>query len=98
MSDKWMICPVCEGEGSHVNPSIDAHGISPEEFHQDPDFAEAYFSGAYDVSCKNCRGSGKVLTAKQAERDAAWEDELSDRHQRMAESGCYEPGWQDRRW
>jgi hypothetical protein len=53
---RWAVCPVCKGRGTHVNPSIDAHGISPDEFAADPDFAEDYFGGAYDVQCANCGG------------------------------------------
>ena len=55
---KWSygVCSVCRGKGSHVNPSIDDNGISGEDFYDDPDFAEAYFSGAYDVPCNNCGG------------------------------------------
>lgn len=51
-----VVCPRCEGEGKHVNPAIDSHGISPEEFDADPDFAEGYFSGRYDVRCEGCKG------------------------------------------
>ena len=58
---KWEICGNCGGDGKHVNPAIDGHGISPEEFAEDPDFEEAYFSGVYDVLCQECKGSGKVL-------------------------------------
>jgi hypothetical protein len=50
------VCSLCEGQGSHVNPSIDAHGISAEEFYEDPGFAEDYFSGVYDVTCYECKG------------------------------------------
>ena len=50
------VCPLCEGRGSHVNPSIDAHGISAEELYDDLEFAEDYFSGIYDVSCYECKG------------------------------------------
>jgi len=53
---EWTVCSVCDGNGSHVNPSIDAHGISAEEFYEDPDFAEEYFSGVYDVRCYGCGG------------------------------------------
>ena len=35
---KKEVCPVCEGHGIHVNPAIDSHGISSEEFWDDPDF------------------------------------------------------------
>lgn len=53
---KYRVCPRCDGEGKHVNPAIDANGISPQEFDEDPDFREAYFSGAYDIKCEECKG------------------------------------------
>lgn len=52
----FVVCPTCRGRGSHVNPSIDSHGISSQEFYDDPEFAEDYFAGTYDVSCAECRG------------------------------------------
>lgn len=54
------VCPRCRGEGTHVNPAVDGHGISPEQFHDDPDFEEAYFSGVYDVTCEECGGKNVV--------------------------------------
>lgn len=53
---RYEVCETCEGKGSHVNPSIDSHGISSEEFAEDPDFAESYFRGDYDVACNECGG------------------------------------------
>lgn len=53
---KWEVCSVCEGAGKHVNPSIDANGLSAEELYEDPDFAEDYFNGTYDVTCNRCAG------------------------------------------
>ncbi|MCK5318173.1 MAG: hypothetical protein KAJ55_09670 [Anaerolineales bacterium] len=53
---KFVVCSRCRGKGSHVNPAIDGHGISPEEFRDDPDFEEAYFRGDYDVACHSCQG------------------------------------------
>lgn len=53
---RFEVCGLCDGRGSHVNPSIDAHGISAEEFDEDPDFREEYARGAYDVECYRCRG------------------------------------------
>ena len=50
------VCPLCEGEGKHVNPSIDAHGITADEFAEDPDFRDDYTSGTYDVTCNECHG------------------------------------------
>lgn len=53
---RYEVCGRCEGTGKHVNPSVDGHGISAEEFAEDPDFKEAYFSGVYDVTCHDCKG------------------------------------------
>lgn len=53
---KFEVCPTCNGKGSHVNPSIDSHGISPEEFAEDPDFEESYHRGDYNVPCYECAG------------------------------------------
>jgi hypothetical protein len=53
---EWGVCPTCHGRGSHVNPSIDAHGLTDEDFDADPDFAEDYLRGKYDVSCNECGG------------------------------------------
>ena len=53
---KYITCELCSGKGTHVNPSIDAHGISEREFDEDPDFREEYFAGTYDVSCYRCQG------------------------------------------
>lgn len=52
----WEVCGTCDGKGSHVNPGVDAHGLSQEDFDEDPDFKEDYFNGAYDVECSECHG------------------------------------------
>lgn len=54
-----VVCPVCDGSGKHVNPAIDGHGLGPEDF-EDQDFAESYWSGAYDVQCEECNGRNVV--------------------------------------
>jgi hypothetical protein len=58
---KYAVCSRCRGEGSHVNPAIDGHGLSREDFDEDPDFEEAYFEGRYDVTCHECKGERVVL-------------------------------------
>jgi len=58
---QFAVCPTCDGNGTHVNPSIDSEGISAEQFYEDPDFEEAYFSGVYDVACAECGGQ-RVVT------------------------------------
>ena len=52
----YSVCELCDGHGKFVNPSIDAHGIAADEFYEDPDFAESYFRGDYDVPCYRCGG------------------------------------------
>lgn len=56
LQTKFGVCPTCGGRGRHTNPSIDCCGITADEFHEDPDFAEEYFRGDYDVTCSECNG------------------------------------------
>lgn len=56
----WVVCPTCKGAGTHVNPSIDAGGLTRDDFDADPDFAEGYLNGAYDVPCYECGGRTTV--------------------------------------
>lgn len=98
----FRVCPRCEGAGSHVNPSIDGNGLTAEDFAEDPDFAEEYMRGSYDVPCQQCGGQ-RVIEAVDAsrftaEQRAAWEahqeaereyrrDYNSERWLRYAETG-----------
>ena len=82
---RFAVCPTCEGKGSHVNPNVDRKGISQEDFDADPDFKEAYLSGAYDVTCHECAGKRVVpevntdaLSDEQKTALAAWEQEQAD--------------------
>ena len=80
MPVQWAVCPTCEGAGSHVNPSIDAGGISPEDFEADPDFEEAYRSGRYDVPCYECGGRRVVaVPIDKADRKAIARQREGDR-------------------
>ena len=63
---QYVVCPLCEGKGSHVNPSIDCGGISRDDFYDDPDFERGYFSGRYDVTCYQCHGKRVVPTINRA--------------------------------
>lgn len=58
----FTVCPVCEGRGTHVNPSIDGGGLSREDFDNDPEFEKDYFSGFYDVRCGLCEGHAVIPT------------------------------------
>jgi hypothetical protein len=78
----WRVCGTCGGKGRHVNPSIDAdHGITAEEFADDPDFAEDYFGGVYDVTCHECGGKRVVPELRDPcpELDAYRDDEYDHR-------------------
>lgn len=57
---KRVVCPRCDGSGKHVNEAIDGHGLTSEDFAEDPDFAESYFSGVYDVTCETCNGNNVI--------------------------------------
>lgn len=74
-----IICPTCNGNGKHVNPSIDGNGISAsDECWQDEGFEEDYFQGRYDVTCHECNGRNVVdeidAVACPAELLAQWMD------------------------
>lgn len=98
MSDPWIICPVCSGNGAHVNPNIDAHGISREEFDEDPDFREDYMSGVYNITCATCSGSGKLKQSEWTEKQGLLTQAAEDRKLRMQEDGIFESGVSDWRF
>ena len=50
----YEVCPRCDGEGVHDHPAF--NGFSSEDFAEDPEFAESYFDGHYDVLCTVCKG------------------------------------------
>lgn len=79
---RWGVCPVCEGEGKHVNPSIDCGGLSLEDFDEDPDFEEDYFGGFYDVTCNCCQGLRVVRVVDKdqltLEQLKLWERQLQE--------------------
>jgi len=57
---KWEVCPTCGGRGKHVNPSIDAGGLTGSDFAEDPEFFEEYMGGRYDQTCSQCKGRTTV--------------------------------------
>lgn len=82
----FEVCDLCSGKGTHVNPSIDCQGLTQEDFDEDPDFREDYFSGRYDEVCYRCHGkrvepeiNDHVFTKQQKEDWKRVEDMLSDR-------------------
>lgn len=85
---KRVVCHRCDGSGFHVNPSVDGHGLSSDDFDQDPDFREAYFSGRYDVECEECKGERVVL-------EVHWE-RLTPKMQKRLQRAIDEDYWLDK--
>lgn len=69
----YEVCDTCHGKGKHVNPSIDAGGISSDdEFWEDdwdydgPEGGQSrYMRGDYDVPCYECKGVRVVLDVNE---------------------------------
>lgn len=91
---KAEVCGNCRGKGHTVNPAIDGNGLSAEDFAEDPDFAQDYMSGIYDVSCCECDGRGMTLVPTSEEGQEAfqtiWRNEYASRAEEAAERrmGC----------
>ena len=65
---RWEVCDVCEGKGTHVNPSIDAGGLSAD-MEQDFEFMDDYRSGLYDVVCQTCQGRTTIPVIDESRAD-----------------------------
>lgn len=65
----YAVCHRCQGRGTHVNPAVDGHGISPDEFAEDPSFEEEYFNGTYDIQCLQCKGERVTLVPDENSKD-----------------------------
>jgi len=81
---KYIVCPVCEGEGTTVNPAIDANGLDRDDY--DPDFFEDYQNGVYDVQCGACHGQ-RVVTPDTPDRLS---EAAADRRLAAMEDGNFE--------
>ena len=55
---KWALCPVCDGKGTHVNPSIDAGGLNVADLTM-ADMVD-YMGGLHDQQCNRCKGRTTV--------------------------------------
>ena len=89
VSSKWEICECCHGEGRTDNPAF-ADGIPAEEWNHEWDYEEreAYMSGAYDVRCDECDGTGKVRSPNL--------DELSEEQRKDYDAYLEEKYYNDR--
>lgn len=83
---QWIVCPVCCGEGTTVNPEIDSNGLTAEDFAEDPDFADSYFSGVYDITCRACDGNRVVRPSRMKELA----QNAAERRLEARENGDYE--------
>jgi hypothetical protein len=87
----FEVCQTCRGNGKHVNPAIDGNGLTQEDFDEDPDFREDYFSGRYDVTCEECGGQRVVLAIDEAEcKRQGREDDLEAYYKQGREEAAYQ--------
>jgi DnaJ-class molecular chaperone len=56
--NKWHICPICEGEGSHSHHLGALTSSDLEDWSQED--LDCLMNGGYDRTCATCEGSGKV--------------------------------------
>jgi DnaJ-class molecular chaperone len=77
-----MICPTCQGDGSHAQHlgEIRRDDWSDEEF-------DDYMAGGYDQTCETCQGSGKVREDQKIKRNRYFDTQAE--LDRYIESG----GW-----
>lgn len=87
---RFEVCSVCDGRAVYVSPSIDAHGISQEEFDADPCFRDDYFSGVYDVTCARCKGERVEPVINEAALSAEQKELLAVLQERVADDQAYE--------
>jgi len=68
---KFKVCSACRGTGSHVDPNIDSHGITSDEWDRDwsHEDQENYVSGFYNVTCYKCGGDNVVPEIDEPEID-----------------------------
>lgn len=92
LDTKYIVCPYCDGEGSYVNPGIehDGGGFTASEWqeacYEDPDFADDYFGGVYNIPCEKCHGKRVVL---DVDEDAIDPELLDKYHQYLREESYF---------
>lgn len=92
LPSRYEVCGRCRGRGVH-DPEAFSGGFSVEEFHEDPDFAEEYLSGRYDVSCSVCGGRRVELRPdwdRMSDELQAEVREAIDREARFRAEAAYE--------
>jgi hypothetical protein len=71
---RMEVCEDCRGHGTRVNPAIDGNGLSADDFAEDPDFAEDYWAGRYDITCETCKG---LRVVPEVDREKADPEDLA---------------------
>jgi len=82
---KYQVCPDCNGMGKYVNPAIDSHGLSSNDFAEDPDFQENYFNGLYDITCQSCKGRRVILVSISKEGRLAIDEIIQEDREYLME-------------
>lgn len=91
LPSKFVVCPNCEGHGTHLNNSMRNHAYSLEEFEYefDEEEKEHYFrrGGMYDVVCEACGGNRVVsivdedrLSSEDMKHFLAYQAYLEEEH------------------
>lgn len=80
---EYETCPTCRGTGTHVDPSVDAGGLSREDFARDPEFAERYAKGSYDQPCNECDGKRVVPRLRP---DGEEQEAIVERYHQMEQA------------
>jgi len=94
LPSRYEVCSECNGEGRHVNRSIepDGGGFTSSEWEEacydDPDFAEDYFGGVYDVTCTECHGN-RVVPVVDEECLSPEQKEIYSRYLEQQEDDAY---------
>jgi len=83
---KWEVCSRCNGNGSIVNPNVDGHGLTRDDFAEDPQFEEDYFAGVYDIDCPECNGLRVVAVVDEISNS---QDLVKLYHKRMKDEADY---------
>lgn len=99
---KAIVCTACEGTGTELYGSLKGMAFTQQDFDSDPDFAEDYFGGNYDVPCSHCQSRNieivpdvSACTYQQKRELAAhraqlrYQREQKYRRDNWLESGCY---------
>lgn len=85
-----VVCDRCNGEGTHVNPAIDGHGLTWEEIDElgGDEFMDDYLGGVYDVSCEECNGERIIWNPDTSRANPddlkLWEEHLQEEYEYRA--------------